>query len=75
MNYKEHGTQFTEIKKGGNNMAKKKGIPGVSFSLNRALGITDLKRDIAKTTGIPTTKSGMERKVGAAVIKAITGKK
>ena len=39
-------------------MAKKKGIPGLSFSWKRALGITSAKRKIAKATGIPTTKQG-----------------
>ena len=50
-------------------------IPGVSFSLKGAVGITKVKQKIAKTTGIPMTKQGLERKIGAAVIKAITGKK
>lgn len=55
-------------------MAKRKrktntGIPGLSFSLNRALGITSAKRDIAKMTGIPTTKSGRQRKLGAMILK------
>ena len=50
-------------------------IPGVSFSLKRALGITALKQKISKATGIPLTKQGLERKIGGAVIKAITGKK
>jgi len=50
-------------------MAKRKrgtntGIPGLSFSKNRALGITNAKKRIANTTGIPTTKSGRQRKVG-----------
>jgi hypothetical protein len=40
------------------------GIPGLSFSWRRALGITQMKRDIAKATGIPTTKSGRQRKIG-----------
>ena len=35
-------------------------IPGVSFSLKRALGITQLKRRFTKATGIPTTKTGVE---------------
>lgn len=50
-------------------MARRKGlkIPGVSFSMNRALGITSAKRKFAKATGIPTTKAGMQRKVGRAV--------
>ena len=37
-------------------------IPGVTFSWKRALGITSLKRKIARTTGIPTTKAGRQRK-------------
>lgn len=50
-------------------------IPGLSFSLKRAVGITKVKQNIARATGIPMTKQGMERKIGSAVIKAITGKK
>ncbi|MBR0091722.1 MAG: hypothetical protein IJP92_08485 [Lachnospiraceae bacterium] len=42
----------------------KKGIPGLSFSWKRALGITSTKQKIAKATGIPTTKSGRQKKVG-----------
>lgn len=38
-------------------------IPGVSFSMNRAIGITKAKRKIAKATGIPTTKQGRRNKV------------
>lgn len=47
-------------------MASKKStpIPGLSFSVNKALGITDAKRKIAKATGIPTTKSGRQKKIG-----------
>ena len=50
-------------------------IPGVSFSLKRALGITKLKRQFTKETGIPTTKSGVEQKVGRAIINLRFGKK
>ncbi len=50
-------------------------IPGLSFSWKRALGISKLKRDFAKTTGIPTTRSGLERKIGGAIINLIFGKK
>lgn len=51
-------------------MATKKGfkIPGVSFSWKRALGITQAKQKFARKTGIPTTKAGLERKVGKAVL-------
>jgi len=42
------------------------GIPGVSFSWKRALGITRAKQRFARATGIPTTRSGRQRKVGKA---------
>lgn len=50
-------------------------IPGLSFSLKRAVGVTKVKQKIARATGIPTTKQGLERKIGGAIIKGITGKK
>lgn len=50
-------------------------IPGVSFSWRRLLGIDKVKREIAKTTGIPTSKAGMERKIGNVIIKTIFGKR
>ena len=50
-------------------------IPGVSFSLKRALGITKMKQKFARETGIPTSRSGLERKIGNTIIKAILGKK
>lgn len=46
-------------------------IPGVSFSLKRAIGVTKLKRLFTQKTGIPTTKVGMERKIGGVIINAI----
>lgn len=54
-------------------MAKLK-IPGVSFSLNRALGVTQAKQKIARETGIPTSKAGLERKIGSTILKMIFGK-
>ena len=42
------------------------GIPGLSFSWKRALGVTKAKRNFARMTGIPTTKSGRQRKFGKA---------
>ncbi len=48
---------------------------GLSFSLKRALGVTAVKQKIAKKTGIPLTKQGLERKIGGAILGAITGKK
>ena len=49
-------------------MAKKKGIPGLSFSWKRALGVTKAKQKFARKTGIPTSKAGLQRKVGKAVM-------
>lgn len=46
-------------------------IPGLSFSWKRALGITKLKREFSKKTGIPTTKAGIERKIGGAIVNRL----
>ena len=50
-------------------------IPGLSFSLKRALGISQIKQQIARKTGIPTSKAGIERKIGNTILKALLGKK
>ncbi len=50
-------------------------IPGLSFSWKRALGITNVKQQIARKTGIPTSKAGLERKIGASILKLLFGKK
>lgn len=47
------------------------GIPGTSFSPRRAIGIDVLKRKVAKATGIPLTKQGIERKIGRTLIKGV----
>lgn len=49
-------------------------IPGLTFSWKRALGVTQAKQQIARKTGIPTSKAGLERKVGKLIIKSIFGK-
>lgn len=41
------------------------------FSLNRLLGVSGAKTKIAKTTGIPTTKQGRQRKIDRTVTKSI----
>ena len=48
---------------------------GFSFSLNRLLGITAAKQNFARKTGIPTSKGGLERKIGRYIIKSFFGKK
>ena len=50
-------------------------IPGLSFSLKRALGISAVKQKVARTTGLPLTKQGLERKIGGKVVKSVTRKK
>lgn len=58
-------------------MAKRKsntGIPGLSFSWKRALGVTQAKQKFARQTGIPTSKAGVERKIGNAILKMLFGK-
>ena len=42
---------------------------GFSFSLNRLLGTTQAKQKFARTTGIPTTKNGLQRKIGTSILK------
>jgi hypothetical protein len=46
---------------------------GFSFSWKRALGITSAKQKFARQTGIPTTKAGMERKLGKSIIGLLFG--
>lgn len=46
-------------------------IPGLSFSWKRALGTTQTKQKIARKTGIPTTKAGLERKIEKMILKSI----
>lgn len=50
-------------------------IPGLSFSLKRAIDITKVKQSVARATGIPTTRGGLERKVGAIALGLLLGKK
>ena len=50
-------------------------MKGLSFSLRRAIGVTALKNKIAKTVGVPTTKQGLERKIGGSGVKVVTDRK
>lgn len=52
---------------------KKFRIPGVTFSWKRLLGITGMKRKIARKTGIPTTKQGRKRKMERTLWRSIFG--
>lgn len=44
------------------------------FSWKTLLGITAAKRNFARKTGIPTSKSGLYQKIGRIVLTAIFGK-
>lgn len=50
-------------------------IPGLSFSLKRALGISQIKQKIARETGVPMSKAGLERKIGKNIISSLLHKK
>jgi hypothetical protein len=41
---------------------------GFSFSLSRLIGLAQFKQSIALRTGVPTTKSGLERKIGRSIL-------
>lgn len=47
---------------------------GLSFSWRRLLGISGAKNSLARKTGIPTTKGGIERKLGRLILKFLFGK-
>jgi hypothetical protein len=42
---------------------------GLSFSWKRLLGISSAKGRLARAAGIPTTLSGLNRKLGAAILR------
>lgn len=46
-----------------------KGKYGFSFSWKRLIGISGIRNSIAQKTGIPTTRGGIERKIGRKIIK------
>lgn len=46
-------------------------MKGLTFSVKRAIGISGIKQSIAQKTGIPTTRGGLERKIGNSILKRI----
>ena len=53
------------------NKNKGTGIPGLTFSWKKALGITQAKQNVARRTGVPTSKAGVERKIGKMLLDAL----
>lgn len=43
------------------------GLPGLSFSWRRALGISQAQARLSRRIGIPLSQSGRQRKLGRAV--------
>jgi len=43
---------------------RRKGIPGLTWSWKRAIGLSALKGRISRKIGIPLTREGRQRKVG-----------
>ena len=52
-----------------------KGANFGGFSWKRLLGVTRAKQKISRTVGIPLTKSGRQRKLGAMIFKFFFGGK
>ncbi len=50
-------------------------IRGLSFSLKRAIGVTAIKKQVADKTGIPTTRGGLERKIGRKLLEGVVSQK
>jgi hypothetical protein len=48
---------------------------GFSFSWKRLLGISGAKQSFARRTGVPTSRGGIERKLGNMIIKSLFGKR
>lgn len=46
-------------------------IKGLSFSLSRAVGLSEIKNKVARKTGVPTTRGGLERKIGNSLLRLI----
>jgi len=48
-------------------MSRRRGIPGLSFSWRRALGVSQAQARLSRQIGIPLSRSGRQRKVGRLV--------
>ena len=50
-------------------------LPGLSFSLSRALGIAQLKSAISRKVGVPLTRGGRQKKVGKLLLNLLLGRR
>ena len=46
---------------------------GFSFSWKRAVGLTALRSKTSRRIGVPTSRQGVERKIGATLLGALFG--
>ncbi|EKY22032.1 hypothetical protein [Capnocytophaga sp. oral taxon 326] len=46
---------------------------GFSFSWKRAVGLTALRSKASRRIGVPTSRQGVERKIGATLLGALFG--
>lgn len=61
-------TIIKTVTNGGSSKKKKNS----GFSWSKLLGYTGIKQKISRKTGIPFSKAGRDRKIGAMVTKGIT---
>lgn len=47
-------------------MRRRPRIPGLSFSWRRALGISQAQARLSRQIGVPLSRAGRQRKIGAA---------
>lgn len=48
-------------------MSRRSGIPGFSFSWERALGISQAQARLSRKIGVPLSRSGRQRKLGRSL--------
>jgi hypothetical protein len=48
---------------------------GFSWSWKRALGLQKIRQDISRNIALPTTRYGLERKLGSLLLRFLFGKK
>ncbi|MGA2083136.1 MAG: hypothetical protein ABSH53_21355 [Holophaga sp.] len=48
-------------------MSRRRGIPGLSFSWRRALGVSQAQARLSRKIGIPLSRSGRQRRMGRAM--------
>lgn len=50
-------------------------LPGLSFSWKRALGFTGARLRVSRRLGVPTSRSGLERRIGRSVLRLLFGRR